>query len=243
MFPIFKRVCVHQLRLHCKYKITFMQFLPTYTTRIFFKIGGYEVNYIWNHIMGSLAILIGIMLEKNEDNSTQSNIAHTGNSVQQGYVYTADTLRSIKGQVDHDRQFKILNPQTCNTIRKLRLNRKKTRRGKKVKAQKIHQKRSVELENLITIQCKRESKIKRQNTNLHITLANVQCLKPKELLCLDHIVGNNTDLCILTETWLKNEDSIWLQGCKLNKNGWKIFEYTQRRQNRRWYCTSVQIQI
>ena len=38
----------------------------------------------------------------------------------------------------------------------------------------------------------------------------------------DHIVGNNTDLCILTETWLKNEDSIWLQGCKLNKNGWKI---------------------
>ena len=47
-------------------------------------------------------------------------------------------------------------------------------------------------------------------------------LKPKELLCLDHIVGNNTDLCILTETWFKNEDSIWLQGCKHNKNGWKI---------------------
>ena len=133
-----------------------------------------------------------------------------------------DTLRSIKGKVDHDRQFKILNPQTCNIIRKLRLNHKKTRRGKKVKAQNIHQKRSVELENLITIQCERESKIKRQDTNLYIMLANVQSLKPKELLCLDHIVGNNTDLCILTETWLKNEDSIWLQACKLNKNGWKI---------------------
>ena len=169
-----------------------------------------------------LAILIGIMLGKNDDNSTQSNIAHTRNSVQQGYVYTADTLRSIKGKVDRDRWFKILNPQICKTIRNLRLNPKKTRRGKKVKAQKIHQKRSVELENLITIQCKRESKIKRQNTNLHIMLANVQSLKPKELLCLDHIVGINTDLCILTETWLKNEDSIWLQGCELNKNGWKI---------------------
>ena len=33
----------------------FMQFLPTYTTRIFFKIGGYEVNYFWNHIMGSFS--------------------------------------------------------------------------------------------------------------------------------------------------------------------------------------------
>ena len=94
------------------------------------------------------------MLGKNEDNSTQSNITHTGNSVQQGYVYTVDTLRFIKGKVDHDRWFKILNPQTCNIIRKLRLYCKKTRRGKKVKAQNIHQKRSVELENLITIQCK-----------------------------------------------------------------------------------------
>ena len=53
-----------------------------------------------------LAILIGIMLGKNEDNSTQFNIAHTGNSVQQVYVYTADTLRYIKGKVDHDRWFK-----------------------------------------------------------------------------------------------------------------------------------------
>ena len=33
----------------------FIQFLPTYTTRIFFKIGGYEVNYFWNHIMGSFS--------------------------------------------------------------------------------------------------------------------------------------------------------------------------------------------
>ena len=115
-----------------------MQFLPTYTTQIFFKIGGYEVNYIWNHIMGSFSNFNWNNAWKNEDNSAQSNIAHTGNSVQQGYVNTADTLRSIKGKVDHDRWFKILNPQTCNTIRMLRLNCKKTRRGKKVKAQKIH---------------------------------------------------------------------------------------------------------
>ena len=81
-----------------------------------------------------LAILIEIMLRKNEDNSTQSNITHTGDSVQQGYVYTADTLRSIKGKVDHDKWFKILNPQTCNIIRKLRLNHKKTRREKKGKS-------------------------------------------------------------------------------------------------------------
>ena len=80
-----------------------------------------------------LAILIEIMLGKNEDNSTQSNITHTGNSVQQGYVYTADTLRFIKGKVDHDRRFKILNPQICNIIRKLRLNCKKTRKRKKGK--------------------------------------------------------------------------------------------------------------
>ena len=59
-----------------------------------------------------LAILIEIMLGKNEDNSTQSNITHTGNSVQQHYVYTADTLRFIKGKVDHDR--KVQNTKSTN---------------------------------------------------------------------------------------------------------------------------------
>ena len=35
----------------------FMQFLPTYATQIFCKIGGYVVNYFWNHIMGSFSNL------------------------------------------------------------------------------------------------------------------------------------------------------------------------------------------
>ena len=56
-----------------------------------------------------LAILIGIMVGKYKDNLTQSNISHSRNPVQWGYVYTADTFRFIKGKVDHDRWLKILN--------------------------------------------------------------------------------------------------------------------------------------
>ena len=182
-------LCVHWLRLHHEYKIILCNFYLLIPLGFSSKLEDMKLTTFGITLWAVLAILIEIVLGRNEDNSTQSNITHTRNSVQQGYVYTADTLRSIKGKVDHDRPFKILNPQTCNIIRKLRLNHKKTRRGKKVKAQNIHQKMSVELENLITIQCERESKIKRQDTNLHITLANVQSLKPKELLCLDHIVG------------------------------------------------------
>ena len=159
---------VHWLRLHHEYKIILYNFYLLIPLGFSSKLEDMKLTTSGIILWAALAILIEIMLGKNEDNSTQCNITHTRNSVQQGYVYTVDTLRSIKGKVDHDRRFKILNPQTCNIIRKLRLNCKKTRRGKKVKAQNTHQKRSVELENLITIQCKRESKIKRQDTNLHI---------------------------------------------------------------------------
>ena len=46
-------------------------------------------------------------------------------------VYTADFLKSIKCQDDHDQRYKLLHPSICSMVRKLKLNRKKTRRGNK----------------------------------------------------------------------------------------------------------------
>ena len=48
-------------------------------------------------------------------------------------VYTADFLKSIKYKVDHDQRYKLLHPNICSTVRKLKLNRKRTRRGNKSK--------------------------------------------------------------------------------------------------------------
>ena len=48
-------------------------------------------------------------------------------------VYMAGFLESIKCKVDHDERYKLLHPNICSTVRKLKLNRKKTRRGNKSK--------------------------------------------------------------------------------------------------------------
>ena len=39
---------------------------------------------------------------------------------------------------------------------------------------------------------------------------------------LDHLVENRTDICIATETWLHEDDKIWLECCDLSKNGFQI---------------------
>ena len=42
---------------------------------------------------------------------------------------------------------------------------------------------------------------------------------------------NKTDICIVTETWLKEDDKIWLECCDLSKNGYQI--HSGNRKNRR----------
>ena len=44
-------------------------------------------------------------------------------------VYMADFLKSIKGKVDHEQKYKLLHPNICSTVRKLKLNKKKTSRS------------------------------------------------------------------------------------------------------------------
>ena len=51
---------------------------------------------------------------------------------------------------------------------------------------------------------------------------NIWSIKNKDTNLLDHLVENETDICIITETWLKEDDKIWLECCDLSKNGYQI---------------------
>ena len=42
------------------------------------------------------------------------------------------------------------------------------------------------------------------STNIKGTLANMQSIKNKDLILYDYLQSNDTDICILTETWLQN---------------------------------------
>ena len=67
--------------------------------------------------------------------------------------------------------------------------------------------------------------------NLGLTVINIWLIKNKDTNLLDHLVENKTDTCIVTETWLKEDDKIWLECCDLSKNGYQI--HSANRKNRR----------
>ena len=64
-------------------------------------------------------------------------------------------------------------------------------------------------------------------------MANIQSVKNKQLILHQYLVENKIDLCVLTETWLRNTeaDQAWLQCSLINNSGFKCF--TSNRQYRR----------
>ena len=122
-----------------------------------------------------------------------------------------------------------------NTIRKLRI--KKRRKGGKKGGVKEHEailasKRSVNINNIIQIKAKAMNNYDKELwKNLRLTATNLQSIKNKDTNLLDHLVEDRTDICIATETWLNEDDKIWLECSDLSKNSFQI--QSLNRKNRR----------
>ena len=41
-------------------------------------------------------------------------------------------------------------------------------------------------------------------------------------MLLDELITNKVDMCIVTETWLREQDQLWLETNDLVQNGYKI---------------------
>ncbi len=57
--------------------------------------------------------------------------------------------------------------------------------------------------------------------NIHLCLWNAQSIKGKDTLLHDYMLSSQLEVCVLTETWLKDRDDIWLQTLDLVKDGFK----------------------
>ena len=58
--------------------------------------------------------------------------------------------------------------------------------------------------------------------NFALTLVTKQALKNKDTILLHHLIEMKTDICIVTETWLKENDDTWLECSDISRNGYKI---------------------
>ena len=55
---------------------------------------------------------------------------------------------------------------------------------------------------------------------LHLLVSNIQSIKGQELLLLEHLINNNIDIAVITETWLNEDtDKAWVLTSELNRNG------------------------
>ena len=119
-----------------------------------------------------------------------------------------------------DVKWKNLELDTCITIRRLRLNKRGRWAGKKIKESFTTSKQgSINLNNLTVIESKQNCKI---HNRIKVALVNIQSLKSKDNDLLTYLSDNKLDLCILTETWLTQEDDSWISCSDLNITNFRL---------------------
>ena len=120
-------------------------------------------------------------------------------------VYTPDSLKHIKATIQHHIRYKHLDHQTCCIIQQLRLNRRGKRGGKnkKIKNLKLQ---GIDHHNIILINICHVNTIIHPLENVKISSINIQSIKNKEYMLHEYIVNKGIDVCVVSETWLKNND-------------------------------------
>ena len=85
-----------------------------------------------------------------------------------------------------------------------------------------HKTRNVNLNNLQNLRHIDALTRTDPSCNFALTLVNTQSPKNKDTILLDHLIEMKTDIWIVTETWLKENDDTWLECSDLSRNGYKI---------------------
>lgn len=205
----------------------------------------------------SLCILLGLITSGLLDTMCYSNLIQLTNNVAitTGYkpkaaaaaqaiyrpvirdrlAYTSTELVRIGDNIQHDRRYHILDSAACVNIRELRLN-KRRKRGKRAGQQRKQKQQlasdrkegKVNHNNLIQIQT---TELPSQHENkVKLLTINARSVKNKDELIKNHLIDDNVDICVISETWLKDSDQAWTEGCELNKDGYKM--QTANRLNR-----------
>ena len=58
---------------------------------------------------------------------------------------------------------------------------------------------------------------------LRLVHFNAQLLKYKDRIIFEHLTAGKIDIAVMTKTWLKDDDSIWLQGLEINKGCYRTY--------------------
>ena len=138
--------------------------------------------------------------------------------------YEHDDLMVIAENMDH--LYFTLAPNTIATVRQVRLNKTRCgKRGSKLKKQfsnPITHQAGINFHNIMGI--RRCSMITRKLFHLSGPMAHCQSIWNKDLIVHEHLVANNLEFAILTETWLMDnfDDTVWCVTSSHQNCGFKL---------------------
>ena len=125
-----------------------------------------------------------------------------------------------------------LGTTTCINVHRNHLCRRGKRGGIRLRSH-LHKVRPLSANhgNLVRI-CSMVDISKYQPDNLlRLAQFNAQSIKNKDGIILEHLIASKIDVAVVTETWLKDDDGIWLQGSDINKGCYRT--YTSNRSMKR----------
>ena len=115
-----------------------------------------------------------------------------------------------------------MHPKTVSKIRELKIQKKRKQAPRDKNKNKWQRPKSINLNSLIHIDCHTNEKLKQHRTNLKLMLLNAQSIRNKDTMICDYIMDNKIDVTLITETWITDQDQIWLDCCDFKQHGLNI---------------------
>ena len=130
-----------------------------------------------------------------------------------------------------DPQRKSIPWPTLQCIRSLGIQRRRCRGRRGGVTKEAFKNSSYNVNNLLTLYTSIQNpfhlipnELKDSGLNLKIGTGNLQSLKGKAITPHDYLIDSKTDICMVTETWLKDTDrnEVWLLGSCINKGDFRF---------------------
>lgn len=149
-------------------------------------------------------------------------------------TYDRDFLYALRDYNQHKRHVQRISLEVCFRIRDLRLH-KRRKRGKKggwkhgfdgiprvLRGHLVHQNNAGDSRNLIILDTEKGPQITTNlDKNVRILTLNCQSVKNKDTFIHQFLLLANIDICVLTETWVHDTDTAWMQGTDLVKDNFQ----------------------
>ena len=129
-------------------------------------------------------------------------------------------LQNIGNMVNNNRCLQTLQPRAIDTIRKLRINKRRT--GNSYRS--IPTNCRSKISNLLFVNTTNNHNQEAASNNMRTATLNSWSVKKKDHLIVQQLHETDVDIAVLTETWLKDTDvdDAWLNQLELRQSNYDI---------------------